>query len=54
MVGSRLCHGATGAGDTSVPSTNEKAIRKSGIGRALVHQEKALTLNNILYNINIT
>jgi 1,2-diacylglycerol-3-alpha-glucose alpha-1,2-glucosyltransferase len=31
---------------------NEKAIRKSGIGRALVHQEKALTLNNILYTLD--
>jgi 1,2-diacylglycerol-3-alpha-glucose alpha-1,2-glucosyltransferase len=31
---------------------NEKAIRKSGIGRALVHQEKALTLNNVLYTLD--
>jgi 1,2-diacylglycerol-3-alpha-glucose alpha-1,2-glucosyltransferase len=28
---------------------SEKLIRKSGIGRALIHQEKALTLNNIEY-----
>lgn len=27
--------------------SNEKLIRKSGIGRALIHQEKALTINNI-------
>ena len=25
----------------------EKAIKKSGIGRAFYHQKKALTLNNI-------
>ena len=31
---------------------NEKLIRKSGIGRALIHQEKALMLNNIEYTTN--
>ena len=31
---------------------NEKLIRKSGIGRALIHQEKALMLNNIDYTTN--
>lgn len=31
---------------------NEKVIRKSGIGRALIHQEKALTLNNVEYTLD--
>jgi 1,2-diacylglycerol-3-alpha-glucose alpha-1,2-glucosyltransferase len=31
---------------------NEKLIRKSGIGRALIHQEKALMLNNVEYTTN--
>lgn len=31
---------------------NEKLIRKSGVGRALIHQEKALTLNNIEYTVD--
>ena len=31
---------------------NEKAIRKSGIGRALQHQKKALELNGIEYTTN--
>ena len=31
---------------------NEKMIRKSGIGRALEHQKKALELNGIEYTTN--
>jgi 1,2-diacylglycerol-3-alpha-glucose alpha-1,2-glucosyltransferase len=33
---------------------NEKLIRKSGVGRALIHQEKALTLNNVEYTVDST